>query len=388
MTAVDLRSMAEIPFPPAPHDSNSRSRITVMDEKQRLDKEKDRLDKEKDRLDAKEKRLLNKKVPKSDPEWTSLTEQYKALAADKQALVEDKAAWRQQLGGQAGQPAGPSSAEDMSIQQLAAELKAGQQELEQKLAASQQELKSGQQELAARLERLEASQSSLPSSSSRASINKEDRDRKDLVKAAGSLYGCPLETRPDKTKWKYCHATGKWWPIATEVVTCSHIIQRRWCRDQPDHYSNAGLVGEWDPRGTLFFIKTFEEAFDKGAVCLIWSGQSTPIEQGSKIQPDEYKIKLLDMRYHDKVLTSSPSSEAVTFGQVDGRQIAFLTDARPNKRAVNLHARWAFKRFTGSVGSGVGSDTSAPILPESVWSGGSWKQRVETWLETFVGENK
>jgi hypothetical protein len=43
------------------------------------------------------------------------------------------------------------------------------------------------------------------------------------------------------------------------------------CRRNIDH-KRAGLRNEWDPRGTLFFIKGFEEQFDRGKVCLVWSG--------------------------------------------------------------------------------------------------------------------
>jgi hypothetical protein len=43
------------------------------------------------------------------------------------------------------------------------------------------------------------------------------------------------------------------------------------CRRNIDH-KRAGLKNEWDPRGTLFFIKGFEEQFDRGKVCLVWSG--------------------------------------------------------------------------------------------------------------------
>ena len=40
------------------------------------------------------------------------------------------------------------------------------------------------------------------------------------------------------------------------------------CRRNIDH-KRAGLKNEWDPRGTLFFIKGFEEQFDRGKVCLV-----------------------------------------------------------------------------------------------------------------------
>ena len=42
--------------------------------------------------------------------------------------------------------------------------------------------------------------------------------------------------------------------------------------DNPIDYKGAGLKDEWDPRGTLFFVKGFEFQFDLGNICLVWSG--------------------------------------------------------------------------------------------------------------------
>ena len=47
--------------------------------------------------------------------------------------------------------------------------------------------------------------------------------------------------------------------------TCRH-------KQNPIDFERAGLKNEWDPRGTLFFIKKFEQEFDRGNVCLVWSG--------------------------------------------------------------------------------------------------------------------
>lgn len=46
------------------------------------------------------------------------------------------------------------------------------------------------------------------------------------------------------------------------------------CRNRKKavNYSKAGLKGEWDPRGTIFFVKAFEMAFDSAKFCLVWSG--------------------------------------------------------------------------------------------------------------------
>lgn len=49
------------------------------------------------------------------------------------------------------------------------------------------------------------------------------------------------------------------------VELCRH-------RQNPIDYKRAGLKDEWDPLGTLFFIKRFEQEFDRGKVCLVWSG--------------------------------------------------------------------------------------------------------------------
>jgi hypothetical protein len=69
--------------------------------------------------------------------------------------------------------------------------------------------------------------------------------------------------------------------------------------------------------------------------------------------------------------------------QVDGKRINFLTDARPSKRAVNLHASWAYKQASKrATASGTVVLSDIDELPESVWSQQSWKQHVEEWLAT------
>ena len=69
---------------------------------------------------------------------------------------------------------------------------------------------------------------------------------------------------------------------------------------------------------------------------------------------------------------------------MSGKGISFLTDARPSKRAVNLHASWAHKQAARSSerapASGAVTLSEINELPESVWSQGSWKEYVELWL--------
>lgn len=57
------------------------------------------------------------------------------------------------------------------------------------------------------------------------------------------------------------------------------------CRQKqnPIEFERARLENEWDPRGTLFFIKRFEEEFDRGNVCLVWS-------EFDKKGLDKYKV--------------------------------------------------------------------------------------------------
>jgi hypothetical protein len=70
--------------------------------------------------------------------------------------------------------------------------------------------------------------------------------------------------------------------------------------------------------------------------------------------------------------------------QVNGKGISFLNDARPSKRAVNLHASWAHKQAASlskqAPASGVVTLNEINELPESVWSQSSWKEYVEEWL--------
>ena len=68
---------------------------------------------------------------------------------------------------------------------------------------------------------------------------------------------------------KYC--------VAQVVSATSHaclLSFAKTCRHKqnPIDFERAGLKNEWDPRGTLFFIKKFEQEFDCGNVCLVWSG--------------------------------------------------------------------------------------------------------------------
>ena len=67
--------------------------------------------------------------------------------------------------------------------------------------------------------------------------------------------------------------------------------------------------------------------------------------------------------------------------QVDGKNINFLTDARPSKRAVNLHASWAHKQASKcATASSTVTLGDIEELPETVWSPQGWKQYVEEWL--------
>ena len=67
--------------------------------------------------------------------------------------------------------------------------------------------------------------------------------------------------------------------------------------------------------------------------------------------------------------------------QIEGKEIDFRNGARPSKRAVNMHARWAHKRHEDA--RSAGSSGSMSVLPKSVWSGGSWEGRVEEWLASI-----
>ena len=70
---------------------------------------------------------------------------------------------------------------------------------------------------------------------------------------------------------------------------------------------------------------------------------------------------------------------------MSGKSIGFLTDARPSKRAVNLHASWAHKQAARLSNQAPASSAltlnEINELPESVWSQSSWKEYVDEWLE-------
>lgn len=69
---------------------------------------------------------------------------------------------------------------------------------------------------------------------------------------------------------------------------------------------------------------------------------------------------------------------------MNGKYISFLNDARPSKRAVNMHASWAHKKAASlskpAPAPSVVTLNEINKLPESVWSQSSWKEYVEGWL--------
>ena len=67
---------------------------------------------------------------------------------------------------------------------------------------------------------------------------------------------------------------------------------------------------------------------------------------------------------------------------MDGKKITFLGKGRPNRRSVNTHASKAFEKAKirmEAVAAGATTLEDVELLPESVWSGNSWKERVKGW---------
>jgi hypothetical protein len=87
----------------------------------------------------------------------------------------------------------------------------------------------------------------------------------------------------------------------------------------------------------------------------------------------EVHYVLLDPEYNSGLIFKSHLSPCV---QLDGKYVTFPTDARPKKRAINMHAQWAHKLAS----SCPTSSSETATLPSSVWSGGSWKSYVDEWL--------
>jgi hypothetical protein len=69
------------------------------------------------------------------------------------------------------------------------------------------------------------------------------------------------------------------------------------------------------------------------------------------------------------------------FMQIDGQKIKFMSKFRPSRRAVNMHARWAYSLHQNpekSLGSASLTDNA---FSDIAWSANSWKEHVEDWLQ-------
>ncbi|KAL4788728.1 hypothetical protein BJX76DRAFT_3880 [Aspergillus varians] len=129
-----------------------------------------------------------------------------------------------------------------------------------------------------------------------------------------------------RTEHVWCHILGKW--VYHKGVKAAHIVPKSLSGDELAHLFGVGEILLEDPRNGITLLSALEERLDQGVIAIV------PMSGGFEV-PTRWKCILIDESKAKNFIWDAPptqSHELIHLGDLDGKELEFLTDNRPARR--------------------------------------------------------
>ncbi|KAL5338252.1 hypothetical protein BJX70DRAFT_388656 [Aspergillus crustosus] len=146
--------------------------------------------------------------------------------------------------------------------------------------------------------------------------------------AVEEYYGTahPDNYHKSSQKYTWCHIRGEYLP--SKAVKAAHLVPKSLSKPETSHLFGVDNFSRYDPLLGLTMYSVLEDRLDKGELIIV------PMPGGLG-PPTRWKCVVLDdTKLRDEVWKTFDGKKAnsVKLGDMDGRQLQFLSDNRPARR--------------------------------------------------------